>query len=266
MGQQKPIILCVAAMTVMAGCRNPDKNKERLRLADVVLPEQSGPIRVHGALAHRPRNEYTLLVSDRTEGLFPGTIAVARIAPHWTPTHTLVPASSLEMKPLNQFIDWCDMFDDIWPVAGVFPLTYPNRPNRQVTEQMLVDAAREQGAGMCLIYHIGGECDQNGCSAVMRGQLYDVRDGRLLAEAHADARVKAIFEDQLPPPPPTDRIDIDKRHLDPWFIAHERFRQKLRECVLELIAQDKPIEAPIPSRRQTVSGYPPIRNRIPTDY
>ena len=36
-------------------------------------------------------------------------------------------------------------------------------------------------------------------------------------------------------PPPADRIEIDRTHVDPAFVARACFRESVRECVTELV-------------------------------
>ncbi len=241
-----------AALWTLASSGCHQRHKEQLALEQVVLPANAGFSTVpDGATAAR-KNSYVTLVSGRTDGMFPRSLGVARVAtPEYSPAE-FDSTPHLAMEPVNELSGWMSLFDDIWAVSEVFPITYPTRVDRRTSAETLVEYARSDGAGLCLIYEITTSREGDLSVVDVQGSLYDAESGAQLIEAHADARVRDQTEDQLPPPPPADRIDIDERHIDPLFIAQRRFRELMRDAVLELIARDrKTVAPPRPKRRVT---------------
>ncbi len=229
-------------------------------LEQVVLPANAGPTTPGARRSIAPGNGYIMLTSNGSEGMFPCSLAVARVdTPAYLPSG-FIPAPRLAMNPANEMFDWTDLFDDVWSISEVFPVTYPTRKDRQVSPQTLVEYSRSDQAGLCLIYEIVSTRADDVTIVDVHGTLYDARNGAMLIEAHADARVRDITEDQLPPPQPPDRVAVDKRHIDPWFIAQERFRELVRQSILDLVAQDKKILAPRRPQQLIISNpVPPSR-------
>lgn len=240
------LVVC-APVIGASGCRHAPK--EVVPIEELVLkPRRSSDDLV---AATQPHNGYVTLVSDPTVGLPPGALAIARVAPTEAGPDTPDAPAELAMTPPNEMMDWMDLFDDTWAISEVFPVTYPVRPTRAVPPRELVDYARTDDAALCLVYCIDRSEDTISETTEVRGALYDARTGNLLARMQAEARVLTLEEDQSPPPPPPDRAEPDLRHIDSWFIAQERFREHVRHCVTELVAQDQHIGPRSDMRRQT---------------
>lgn len=237
-------------LAVCAGCN--DRHKVQLTLEQVVLPPSAG-VKIRGnGVPHGARNSFTTVSSGKTKSLFPASLAVARVEGDGA-------ASNLAMAPLGDLMNWMSLWDDTWLVSEVVPITYPVRPKRFVTTGELLAAARDRHAGLCLIYTVATGEAAGIAVAEVRGELYDARNEKLLATLHADAGVLPIGEDELAPLPPPGRADVDRRHVDPWFIANDRFAELARDCVLELIERDdRPLAPAGPARRVQ---YVPSLNR-----
>jgi hypothetical protein len=197
------------------------------------------------------RNNYALIAPEWAVGALPCALAVARVGAEFGTRPQDELRTVLAMCPPNELTHWTDLFNDVRFVSEVVPVTYPNYPDRPVAPDILIDKAAELGAGLCLIYR---ETVWPDISATIRGAIYDVPAGHLIAVFHSDALAPPFEEDE--PPPPPDRAEIDRRHLDPRFIARDHFRSLVRECVLKW-AEDVEADRQDPPDQTSA-------NRIPT--
>ncbi len=180
------------------------------------------------------QNDYVLLTSTGTVGLFPCSLAVARITQPLETGSNRAVVVELAMTPANEMIDWMKLFDDCWLISNTFPVTYPDLETPEVETEQLVERARQVGAGLCLIY---GVSDHDSSETEIYGVLYDTRDGKLVAAAHAQVRLDGSTDAEAPP----GRHENDLRHIDPRVVAHERFRRLVADCVSGLISDDHPL-------------------------
>ncbi len=180
------------------------------------------------------RNDYAQIAPEWAVSALPSALAVARVGADVGTRLRDEPRTVLAMRPPNELTHWTDLFNDVRFVSEVVPVTYPNYPDRPVAPEILIERAAKFGAGLCLIYH---ETAWPGRSATVRGALYDAPAGHLVAVFHAEAVMPRYDENQPPPPPPPGRAEIDRRHIDPLFIARDRFRALVRECVLNWVEQ-----------------------------
>ena len=68
---------------------------------------------------------YRLLLSERTEGLFPASLGVTRFA--FVPSDSIDPfGPKLVADPQNEFLQWNYAFDDQMAVSEVFPIAQQN--------------------------------------------------------------------------------------------------------------------------------------------
>jgi hypothetical protein len=219
----------VGAATVLAGCVQPERATDSL--FEKRWPQVSWS-QISGTQVEGVRNAYMMMAPGGSVGLFPCSLAVARVT--WPAdlgsngSGFVVPA----MNPPNEFIDLMELFDDVWEVSEAFPVTQPGQMPRYVEPADLVARARRVGASLCLVY---GPSDNDESDTEIRGALYDTRDGALIAAIHARARVDltAVV------PPPRGRHENDLRHIDSRVLAHERFSQLLSDCVADLIDHDR---------------------------
>jgi hypothetical protein len=250
-----PSILAVTfamiPLFVSAGCSN--KNKPIVPLAQIVLPPTPSTM-VGPELNARVTNEFATLVSGPTENMFPASIGLIRVAPTDTGELALDGSAPLAMKPLNQLLDLVSLFDDVWQVSELFPVTYPTRTDRRLPAAELVRYARSDGARLCLIYSVARYEWTDSSTVEVHGALYDAATGTLISRMHANSRVIALSDDVRPPVQPEDRVELDLRHIDPWYIAQDRFREHVRDCVLRLIERDQKTYDPYGRNAPTASG------------
>lgn len=176
------------------------------------------------------RNGYVALVPADLIDALPCSLAVARVADDGDDDTNDNPGS-LAMAPANELVAWLELFADAWSISEVVPVTYPIYQNRSLTTGALLEQAAELGAGLCLIYH---ESIYPDIATEIRGTIFDVQSGGALARIHADA---AALPEGVEIPPPADRIEIDRRHVDPVFVARACFRESVRECVMEWVTR-----------------------------
>ncbi len=179
------------------------------------------------------------LMAGPTEGMFPASLAIARVVSvgEQKTQHGLV---ELADQPTREFVAWMELFTDYWQISDVLPLKYPGFRKHRGRAADFVQRASDIGADLCMIYTIDLQnpyCD-------IRGALYSTLDGRLLATVGADASVELPLDEEEYPVPPQGRVETDWRHLDPYFLALDKFRENFRQTVRLLIQQDEPTNAP----------------------
>ncbi len=192
----------------------------------------------YGGADHRPIS----LTSGSTDGLFPASIVIARLV-HSGVTEDDTGIVQLAKQPTKEFVDWMELFDDYWQIADVMPLAYPGSRLHTGRASDFVIRAGDIGGDLCLIYTI----DLNNPQCEIRGSLYSAFDGRLLATITSESEVNLPLDEEDYPPSPDGRIETDWRHIDPYFIALESFRENFRRCIRSLIEQDKPTGRPTAS-------------------
>ncbi|GJM24193.1 MAG: hypothetical protein DHS20C16_06080 [Phycisphaerae bacterium] len=186
---------------------------------------------------------YRLLVPQATEGLFPASISVARIAQSSYNGGQLV----LAMKPEVDFLAWNSVFDDFRAVSEVFPLNEKDLDGGEVSAENLMTASEALEAGLMLLYtESRGGYDR--CS--LSGVLYDVRSRQALAAIHANS----LISDPVSPDERKARTaSADTREdRDPRLVAVDAFESHVRDCLRRLMTKDKsknvgPIEGWIPT-------------------
>jgi hypothetical protein len=186
---------------------------------------------------------YRLLVPQDTEGVFPASIAIARIAQDPYNGGQLVMA----MKPEVDFLAWNSVFDDYRGVSEVFPLNDKDLDGGEVSAENLMTASKALEAGLLLLY-TESQTQFDRCS--LSGVLYDVRSRQALAAIHANSLISD-------PVSPNDRVartastgNCEER--DPRLVAVGAFESHVRDCLRRLMTKDKsknvgPIEGWIPT-------------------
>ncbi|NOT01858.1 MAG: hypothetical protein HOP29_14675 [Phycisphaerales bacterium] len=169
------------------------------------------------------RNGYEIIAAAPA-GMFPCALAVASVA-ETSDTLDARPMVELVSRPSSESVAWLELFDDSAPVIEVFPATVPNQYGRTLTVPELLNKARTEGAGLCLVYQATVHGD---AFADVQGLLYRTADGQLLARIQAQADAPPVNAKTAPPP---GRADVDRRHIDPAYVAVERFQNHVRECL-----------------------------------
>jgi hypothetical protein len=175
---------------------------------------------------------YKLLAGGPTTGVFPGALAVARVAAigqNAAPPGGL----ALNMLPPVDFLAWNSVFDDFRDISEVFPLNHMAMDGAPITSASLVETTKALGAELLLVYAENRDGAQN-CE--LRGVVYDVKHAQPLASIETVAHVAAPIADNA-------RIDRDERGAngmaaDPRQIAVKQFQEMARECMLALRSND----------------------------
>lgn len=177
---------------------------------------------------------YHVTVGQRTIGLFPSSLAVARVRAV-DDMVTVDPTTHLELDltPEVDFLAWNRVFDDIRDISEVFPLSYAAMDGAPISVDAILDGASAQRAGLCLIYTQVLETVRD---AQLRGALYDVKQRRQLAVIHSVAHV-------LDPIALDDEDEYEaqasqRESRDPRLVATRQFEQYMRDLLLELRAND----------------------------
>ncbi|HUU83599.1 MAG TPA: hypothetical protein VM243_08855 [Phycisphaerae bacterium] len=174
------------------------------------------------------------LAPGGTDGLFPASIAVARITVGESEGEGAGGAVVLDMTPANDFLSWNTRFDNLRYISEVFPLNWHDLGENDPSAGQIVSAAAELAAGLCLVY---GRGDVSENEAEVRGLLYQARTGRPLAAIHARAAVPEPGTIDRPP----EYVRGDHRHCDPRYLADVRFERLVLDCVRQLREGDRPV-------------------------
>lgn len=183
----------------------------------------------------RIRDNYVTLSPTKPGSLFPCSVAVVRVAGLDKNIRHDRSVAKLAMTPANELIGWTHLLDDMWEISEVFPLSYPlAMRGRAVRIDELLERARDGGASLCIVYQVN---DFGDTFTEVRGAVYDTLSGHTLSAVQAEAHGKPLVEGELPPPCP-GRVETDRRHVDPHFVAQASFRGYVRQSLLELVARD----------------------------
>ncbi|MBN1514903.1 MAG: hypothetical protein JXB13_23025 [Phycisphaerae bacterium] len=218
-----------------------------------------------GRQANLPQDTFTLLVDEPTEGLFPASLAVARLAgvqpagagPRFAADHGLV----LSTAPAHELLRWNAAFDDVRLVSEVFPLSQMSLNGRSACVSTLMESAAAMTGRICLVYSI---TDLTPSESEIKGVLYRVSTQQPVAAVHARG---AYY------PPPDDEDDEDTRDnfqklLEPRsarLVAEARFLSLTRACLLALRDNDRPAkpeieEGWVPQGPLAPPIWPPLYN------
>lgn len=253
--------MVLAAGVVMSGCARKERPHFEPTHPVVGWAELSGGHDVAVAEGFR------LLVAEPTKGVFPTSIAVARLAA--TAEVNGAEVLALDTRPEVDFLAWNSCFDDLRPVSEVFPVNARAMNGEAIAVPTLLDNAAALRAGMILAYSEERQTPQR---YELRGVLYEVATRRALASLHAIGFVQAPVapDEEYAGDDPADHFE----RVDPRELARKEFRQYARECLLALMAKDEAAEpvAPegwIPDRPIEPLLWPPLddlRRRYGDEY
>ena len=208
-------------------------------------------------------NGFQLAVQSPTRGLFPASIAVARLA---VQTDGLGERSELvlDMTPEVDFLSWNSVFDELRSISEVFPLNQIAMNGSEINSANVIDAAAALEAKLCLIYT---EIQPNLHEAEMRGVLVDVPERRLVAALRwRSFVVEPIPWDERYPTSVSGEEIEEQEKQDPQLQSVHRFQSSMEDCLLALMANDLPSdriqpEGWVPSRPLGPAIWPPIEDR-----
>jgi hypothetical protein len=195
---------------------------------------------IAGGTLEQTNDECHLVESGRSEGRFPGGLAVARLKVAEDITGDS--GKPVELKPLKdqEAAYWNHLFDNVRWVRETFELTPKDVQTRVVTAKPLIEAAGRLNASLCLLY---GHTDTEDFRSLVVGALYDTRSQKLLATIKAEC---SGVNDWLPERP-AGRPQMDNRHQDNHYLAARKFEKLVHGCVRDLVALDRPKREEKPS-------------------
>lgn len=199
-------------------------------------------------------NDFRVVASLPTKGLFPADMGVTRVAL----VSDAVPFSPTEGKtvpvifkdPRNEFLQWNSALDDQLAVSEVFPIDHFALGGGDARPAQIVASLRALHARLGLIYAVN---ELSPDSAEILGTIYDVEAARPIAHIHASAT-------SLPIPEDTKEDDIDLWETDARARVRARFEILVYQCLYQLIKQDQPAKADAPE------GWIPVTPRLPVEW
>ncbi|UCG17010.1 MAG: hypothetical protein JSV19_03035 [Phycisphaerales bacterium] len=254
-------VLIAIALAVSTGCEK--RKGPEFTATDPAVPwrdliDEGAPL---------PDDDFILYTSEATKGLFPVSLAVARIAAI-QPDEPAPPEPdeyelALNMEPLHKFLQWNSAFDDMRSVSEVFPLSRIAMNGQRVSMSSVVDATQAMTGRLCLLY---AAADIGPTESEISGVLYRVSDGQPLAAIHARGIYVEPEEDDkeaAEAEEPENELEALLSPCTPRLVAEQRFRSLTRDCILKLLANDEPVE-PAPEEGWVPQGplapqiWPPV--------
>ncbi len=222
-------------LAVVSGCA-PEPMRIRLQ-REVQFAELAGE-------ANQPSPNSYKLITDSTSDLFPGKVAIARLAVPMTGEVPLVVEGVAQ--PDQGY--WTETFRGNQAVQGLIFLDPAILQPAESWRAELCHEARREGATLLIAYvsnRFGG--NQSRAMAI----VLDVQSCMTLAVASGQRMFIDAEGQQLPPEP----IEGDQRWMDARYQADREVQRQLRGCMLELVLRDReskasapPPETPFPER------------------
>lgn len=219
---------CALALVLLSGCSS--------KQAEVWTPSP----RVHWTDIETTPVEpveggYHILKAEPSQGLFPASIAVTRVAVKLDPERMEVRQRHLLRDPQNEFLRWNAAFDNQMAVGEVFPIDQRDLGGADGEPERVLAAFHALHAQIGFVYGINELSERE---TEMIGVLYDVNAGEPIASIHAHATSV--------PPPEGDEDTGNLWRTDSRALVRTRFEKHVYECVRTLIARDQPavVESP----------------------
>ncbi len=214
-----------------------------------IQPPQVAWDDVAAAPVPRVDNRYLIVEEQPSEGRFPCSLAVSRVAVADDPQRTRY----VPVTPHNEFLIWNSAFDDQWPISEVFPIAERALGGDHVSSARLVSMAHVFGARLGMLYGFN-ELTETQCEMI--GVVHDAESFAPIAVIHASA--ESI-------PRPEDDEDEVKNNVDAWqyearALVQGKFERLLVDCMRELIARDQPARSDVPE------GWIPEQPVYPFDW
>ena len=207
---------------------------------------------------HPPSDGYFLQAHPRDPGMFPASIAVARVAIVEDEQIDLLEHPKLVRNPRNEFLQWHTALNDQLAVSELFPIATWDLGGGPVSTSQILAAFRALGAQLGLIYAMNRPSpDETEFLAV----LYDIRTSEPVALLRTEATSTVTHEEAEQSKEPIDYWKTDSRAL-----ARAKFAIHFHDCIRSLILDDEPPVSAMPAswyskkRRRTVE-WPPTEPR-----
>ena len=222
----------VTALVSSAGCHAPKHEapwtpKSRVEWSDITTRPVAGL-----------NNEYRILTTQPTMGLFPANMAVTRVSLETEEERGTTPRPKLYADPRNEFLQWNTTFDDQMAVSEVFPIDQRDLGGGEADPIQILAAFRALHARIGMIYAVN---ELSETESEMFGALFDNASTEPIAVIHAEAVSVEPPKDDANKEEPKSLWETDSRAL-----VRAKFAKLTHACVRELIRKDQPavIEAP----------------------
>lgn len=206
-----------------------------------------------------PVNGFVVADRNPTPGLFPASLAVARVAVAEDAAHVLGARPILFSDPHNEFLQWNLAVSDQMAVSEVFPIGASSVGGGPVDPAGVLATFRALHARLGLVYAVNQLTEDE---TEIIGVLYDVEAAQPIAAIHAKA-ASVVAEQEI------EEENLDRWKNDSRALARQRFEKSVRACIRELILHDDPPTTVIqagwngPSRRRSVVWPPPLKRKRP---
>ena len=181
------------------------------------------------------RDDYRILKAEPTQGLFPGSMAVTRVAVHPDAKDPERRRKHLLRDPQNEFLRWNAAFDDQMAISEVFPIDQRDLAGASADPKQVLAAFHALHARIGLVYAVN---ELSEADTEMIGVLYDVNAAEPIASVHAQAASAPALEE-------------DEEPIDPWTtdsraLVRAAFQDHVYRCIRALISEDRPaaVESP----------------------
>jgi hypothetical protein len=226
------VIASIAALASSAGCNAPKHEaqwtpKPPVQWSDITTRPVAGL-----------SNEYRILTTQPTMGLFPANMAVTRVSLEADEKQGVTPQPKLYADPRNEFLQWNTTFDDQMAVSEAFPIDQRDLGGGEADPVQILAAFRALHARIGMIYAVN---ELSETESEMFGALFDNASAEPVAVIHAQAVSVEPPKDEEKKGEPKDLWETDSRAL-----VRAKFAKLTHACVRELIRKDQPavIEAP----------------------
>ncbi|MCH8148713.1 MAG: hypothetical protein IH987_12075 [Planctomycetes bacterium] len=172
---------------------------------------------------------FHLLTTEPTQGLFPASMGVTRVAFAEKSKVGEPLRLCLLRDPRNEFLQWNAAFDDQFPVSEVFPIDQRNLAGAEAQPSLILEVFRTMHARIGFVYAVNELSEDE---TEMIGTLYDVDSGKPLAAIHAQAKSD--------PTPDEDTDASDLWETDSRALVRAAFAGHVYQCIRTLIALDQP--------------------------
>ena len=245
------VMPAVALMVMLAGCATTNKKPPEVWVA----PPYVGWADISAQSMPDVNQEYKLLASEPTKGLFPAAIAVTRVSREKTEEDEpgAPPKPRISVHPKNETLRFNSAFDDLVALSEVFPIAQRTLGGGDAVPSQILAAYRALDARIGLIYAVN---ELSPAETEVIAVLYEVRTGRPLACYHCAEASK------LPP----DEAEKNARKVDYWetdskAISRRTFERLVHASLRELILRDEP--APLEDKSSWTPIVPPLRPEWP---
>jgi len=198
-------------------------------------------------------NDYRIIAPQPSTGLFPGNVAVTRVALRevkYLPADGKGTVEPVILKdPRNEFLHWNSAFDDQLALAEAFPIDQFALGGGRAIPDQIVASFHALDARLGLIYAVN---ELSPAETEVIGTLYDVK------RAEPIAYVQAQAHSVLPPEGEKEEVNPDLWQTDSHALARANFERLVYQCMRELIEFDEPADIEDPTGWKSIYPQRPV--------